>query len=112
MQNIDAGGLAIFLAQLVFVGLIVERCVAQCKKLRDMDISKPWPMVATAISGAIVFGSGNLPLIPTIAPGVEIVPFIDQSLLTLWLAGGASGIVATVKDFKNKRNEIHKAKIT
>jgi|TARA_R110002060_G_scaffold51773_1_gene62802 hypothetical protein len=108
-DSIDAQGLAIFLAQLVFISLIIERAVAQVKALVKNGIEKPWPAVATAISGAIVFGS-QLPLIPVIT-GITLAWWIDGSILTLWLAGGASGIINTVKDFQSKRQELHQVKL-
>ena len=108
-NSIDAQGLAIFLAQLVFISLIIERAVAQVKALVKNGIEKPWPAVATTISGAIVFGS-QLPLIPVIT-GITLAWWIDGSILTLWLAGGASGIINTVKDFQSKRQELHQVKL-
>jgi len=109
-DSIDAQGLAIFLAQLVFIALIIERAVAQIKALARNGLEKPWPLVATAISGAIVFGS-QLPLIPVITGGIALAWWIDGSILTLWLAGGASGIINTIKDFQNKRQELHAVKL-
>ena len=108
-DSIDAQGLAIFLAQLIFISLIIERAVAQIKALAKNGLEKPWPLVATAISGFIVFGS-QLPLIPVIT-GITLAWWIDGSILTLWLAGGASGIINTIKDFQNKRQELHQIKL-
>ena len=108
-DSIDAQGLAIFLAQLIFISLIIERAVAQIKALAKNGIEKPWPLVATAISGFIVFGS-QLPLIPVIT-SITLAWWIDGSILTLWLAGGASGIINTIKDFQNKRQELHQIKL-
>ena len=108
-DSIDAQGLAIFLAQLIFISLIIERAVAQIKALARNGLEKPWPLVATAISGFIVFGS-QLPLIPVIT-GITLAWWIDGSILTLWLAGGASGIINTIKDFQNKRQELHQIKL-
>ena len=108
-NSIDAQGLAIFLAQLVFISLVIERAVAQIKALARNGLEKPWPLVATAISGFIVFGS-QLPLIPVIT-GITLAWWIDGSILTLWLAGGASGIINTIKDFQSKREELHKIKL-
>ena len=108
-DSIDAQGLAIFLAQLIFISLVIERAVAQIKALAKNGIEKPWPLVATAISGFIVFGS-QLPLIPVIT-GITLAWWIDGSILTLWLAGGASGIINTIKDFQNKRQELHQIKL-
>ena len=108
-NSINAEGLAIFLGQLIFISLIIERAVAQIKALARNGLVKPWPLVATAISGAIVFGS-QLPLIPVIT-GITLAWWIDGSILTLWLAGGASGIINTVKDFQNKRQELHQIKL-
>ena len=108
-DSIDAQGLAIFLAQLVFISLIIERAVAQIKALAKNGLEKPWPLVATAMSGFIVFGS-QLPLIPVIT-GITLAWWIDGSILTLWLAGGASGIINTIKDFQNKRQELHQIKL-
>ena len=108
-DSIDAQGLAIFLAQLIFISLIIERAVAQIKALAKNGIEKPWPLVATAISGFIVFGS-QLPLIPVIT-GITLAWWIAGSILPLWLAGGASGIIDTSKDFQNKRQELHQIKL-
>ena len=108
-DSIDAQGLAIFLAQLIFISLIIERAVAQIKALAKNGLEKPWPLVATAMSGFIVFGS-QLPLIPVIT-GITLAWWIDGSILTLWLAGGASGIINTIKDFQNKRQELHQIKL-
>ena len=108
-NSINAEGMAIFLGQLIFIALIIERAVAQIKALARNGIVKPWPLVATAISGAIVFGS-QLPLIPVITR-ISLAWWIDGSILTLWLAGGASGIINTVKDFQNKRKELHQVKL-
>jgi hypothetical protein len=108
-DSIDAQGLAIFLAQLIFISLIIERAVAQIKALARNGLEKPWPLVATAISGFIVFGS-QLPLIPVIT-GIALAWWIDGGILTLWLAGGASGIINTIKDFQNKRQELHQVKL-
>ena len=108
-DTINAEGLAIFLAQLIFISLIIERAVAQIKALAKNGIEKPWPLVATAISGFIVFGS-QLPLIPVIT-GIALAWWIDGSILTLWLAGGASGIINTIKDFQTKREELHQVKL-
>ena len=108
-NSVNAEGLAIFLAQLIFISLIIERAVAQIKALAKNGIEKPWPLVATAISGAIVFGSA-LPLIPVIT-GIALAWWIDGAILTLWLAGGASGIINTIKDFQNKREELHQIKL-
>ena len=108
-DSIDAQGLAIFLAQLIFISLVIERAVAQIKALAKNGLEKPWPLVATAMSGFIVFGS-QLPLIPVIT-GITLAWWIDGSILTLWLAGGASGIINTIKDFQNKRQELHQIKM-
>ena len=108
-DSIDAQGLAIFLAQLIFISLVIERAVAQIKALAKNGLEKPWPLVATAMSGFIVFGS-QLPLIPVIT-GITLAWWIDVSILTLWLAGGASGIINTIKDFQNKRQELHQIKL-
>ena len=108
-DSIDAQGLAIFLAQLIFISLVIERAVAQIKALAKNGLEKPWPLVATAMSGFIVFGS-QLPLIPVIT-GITLAWWIDGSILTLWLAGGASGIINTIKDFQNKRQELHQIKL-
>ena len=108
-NTINAEGMAIFLGQLIFISLIIERAVAQIKALSKNGLTKPWPLVATALSGFIVFGS-QLPLIPVIT-GIALAWWIDGSILTLWLAGGASGIINTVKDFQNKRQELHQTKL-
>ena len=108
-DSIDAQGLAIFLAQLIFISLVIERAVAQIKALAKNGLEKPWPLVATAMSGFIVFGS-QLPLIPVIT-GITLAWWIDGSILTLWLAGGAGGIINTIKDFQNKRQELHQIKL-
>ena len=110
MENsIDAAGLTIFLAQLIFVSLIVERNVAQIKKIITVGLERPWPLISTGISALIVYGAG-LPLIPIIT-GMSINPIIDGAILSLWIAGGASGIVDTIKDASRKREEIHQTKI-
>jgi len=108
-NTINAEGMAIFLGQLIFISLIIERAVAQIKALAKNGLTKPWPMVATAVSGSIVFGS-QLPLIPVIT-GISLAWWIDGAILTLWLAGGASGIINTIKDFQNKRQELHQTKL-
>ena len=77
-DSIDAQGLAIFLAQLIFISLIIERAVAQIKALAKNGLEKPWPLVATAMSGFIVFGS-QLPLIPVIT-GITLAWWIDGSI--------------------------------
>jgi hypothetical protein len=42
MENgIDAGGLAIFLGQLIFIALIVERCVTQARNIVTNGLAKP-----------------------------------------------------------------------
>ena len=110
MENgIDAGGLAIFLGQLIFIALIVERCVTQARNIVTNGLAKPWPLVATAVSAIIVFGAG-LPLIPVIT-GTPLPHWIDGSILSLWIAGGASGIINTMKDVSKKKEELHQVKI-
>ena len=44
-NSIDAQGLAIFLAQLVFISLIIERAVAQIKALTRNGLVKDLKMV-------------------------------------------------------------------
>ena len=110
MENgIDAAGMAIFLGQLIFIALIVERCVAQVKNLVRNGLEKPWPLLATVVSGIIVFGA-SLPLIPVVT-GMALPYWIDGTLLSLWIAGGASGIINTVKDLSKKKEELHQVKL-
>lgn len=110
MENgINAEGLAIFLAQLIFISLIVERSVASIKNIITNGFSKPWALVATVISAIVVYGA-KIPLIPVIT-GLPLPLWIDGTLLSLWISGGASGIINTVKDFSKKKDELHQAKL-
>ena len=106
-------GLTLFLFQLVFISLIIERNVAQVKALLRMDWNRPWPLVAVLFSGLIVF-TNELPLLAIITgktAEADFAVFVDRVVLTLWVSGGASAIINTMKEAMNKRKELHALKM-
>lgn len=108
MEAINAEGLALFIGQLVFLSLIVERSVAQIKNLVRCDVEKPWPIAAFVLSLVVVWG-WHLPLVEMIV-GIKaesaLARVADTLLLSLWIAGGAAGIINTVKKAVSMRKEV------
>jgi len=108
VETVNAEGLALFLGQLIFLALIIERSVAQLKNIVRFGFDKPWPLIACVFSLAVVWG-WQLPLVEMIV-GIKaeglLARAVDTALLSLWIGGGAAAIINTAKKAIAMRKEL------
>jgi hypothetical protein len=109
-------GLEVFAVKAVMVAVLIERAVAQAKKLARIDLAKPWPLLAFVAAVLITYQWKLYSVAAVIGhagreQGLLSGGWVDCIISALFLSGGSAFVIDTFKQASNRRQEMHEVKL-